>query len=317
MIARLSTNYIKSRDEAWTADLVAALARYGHLADCDDECMDLIERCVDSHCSTTEKEIIGSTSLYEVTALQRRFLTTIDVDGSMSGDMYLNLFGNPSLVLLENGPNEWNVYLQMMEAYKHDRKYGNIFKLLRKAAKNKPSSLESLHAGGKGHVKALINDHNENKAAYRNLAKYKIYTVNDCDRTSTDCDYDPTTKSNYRFLCGFEEDAIVDRCNIDTLTQPLYHWHLWRKRAIENYMTPEAYEAVGMNADRYADCDLPERDYLKVDGSLIPGYNKNRIAEVAKSMSHADYESVCDRIGVNGEVLSEIQLFLLKMAKVV
>ena len=91
---------------------------------------------------------------------------------------------------------------------------------------------------------------------------------------------------------------------------------MWKKRAIENYFPPEAYENIGLNADQYKSHNIPERYYKKVDDE-INQYNKKDLENVAASMSRNDYETISDKFMIDGVEISEIRLFLLKMAKVV
>ena len=316
MIAHINKEYIFTCSQEWVALLISTLARNNHLVDCDNGIREFIEQCIRKHCSTIENEFIRTAPFYEITSLKRKHLTTIEVDGSFTQNEYLNLFGEPSLVLLENAPYEWPVYVNMMEIYKKDRQYSNIFAMLRKAAIESPRTLRELHAGGNGHFEAIINL-KEKTPEYKGLTKYKIYPVTDSDRESESAHYQPTPKRLYRLFCGItNKDAEVDRNHIDTFNQPHYNWHMWKKRAIENYFPPEAYENIGLNADHYRSHNIPERYYKKVDDE-INKYNKKDLENVAASMSRNDYETISDKFMIDGVKISEIRLFLLKMAKVV
>ncbi len=315
MIAHIHYQYILGCEPQWTAKLVVTLAANSHIIDCDTETQKWMEQCVNDHAGTTDKELVKNASLYEITSLKRKYLTTIEVDGAFTKDKYLNLFGNPSLVLVENGPYEWPVYQMMIDAYKNDRNYRNIFAVLLNAVNGPHRTLQELHAGGNGSFISLINS-KEDSPEYKGLTKLKIYAVTDSDKASETAPYLPTPKSLYRFFCGCRNKEEVDRTNIDTLNQPLYHWHMWRKRTIENYFPPEKYEIIGLNADQYRSYHIPERYFKKVEKE-INGYDKNNLKHVAQSMSRRDYEAICDKLTINGNTVSEIQLFLLKMAKVV
>lgn len=316
MIAHIDYTYISHCDPAWTAKLIVTLAHNNHLADCDNETKHLIEQCMYQHSGTIDMELVSNTPLYEITSLKRKYLTTIEVDGSFTQTEYLNLFEEPSLVLLENAPYEWPVYKMMMDVYKNDKEYKNIYAVLLKAANGSHRTLRELHAGGNGLFEAIIAS-KEQTPEYRGLTKYKIYPVTDSDRDSENAIYQPTPKKLYRLFCGIDNKKDdVERNLIDTLDQPHYHWHMWRKRAIENYFPPEAYENIGLNANRYRSYNLPERYFKKVD-SEINGYEKKDLQRVAASMSKKSYEAISDKLMINGNEISEIRLFLLKMAKVV
>ncbi len=315
MIAHIHHRYISGCDPQWTAKLVVTLATNSHIIDCDTETQKWMEQCVNDHAGTADKELVKNASLYETTSLKRKYLTNIEVDGSFTEDKYLNLFGNPSLVLVENGPYEWPVYKMMIDVYKKDRKYKSIFAVLLSAVNGQHRTLQELHAGGNGSFIPLI-ELKEKSPEYEGLTKLKIFSVTDSDRESENAAYLPTPKSLYRFFCGLDSKADVDRTNIDTLNQPLYHWHMWRKRTIENYFPPEAYEKINLNADQYRSYNVTERNFKKVEKE-INGYDKNNLKHVAQAMSRSDYEAICDKLIIDGNTVSEIQLFLLKMAKVV
>ena len=315
MIAHIDNKYISGCAHEWTAKLIVALAYNNHLVDCDNETKKLIEQYVHQHSGTIDMEMVNNAPLYEITSLKRKYLTTIEVDGSFTQTEYMNLFEQPSLVLLENAPYEWPVYKKIMDVYKHDKEYKNIYAVLLKAANGPHRTLRELHAGGNGLFEAMIALKEQNE--YKGLTKYKIYPVTDSDRDSENGIYPPTPKKLYRFFCGIDNKKDdVDRSLIDTLNQPHYTWHMWRKRAIENYFPPEAYEKTGLNADQYRSYNLPERYFKKVDNE-IDGYEKKDLERVAASMGRKDYEAISDKLTINGIEISEIQLFLLKMAKVV
>lgn len=316
MISHINHQYISSCAPEWTAKLVVTLATNNHLVDCTNETKDLIMKCVHQHSGTIDIELVNNAPLYEITSLKRKYLTTIEVDGSFTKNEYLNLFGKPSLVLVENGPYEWPVYKMMIDTYKKDREYKSIYEILLRAIEAPHRTLQELHAGGNGIFEALINL-KEESPEYKNLTKYKIYPVTDSDRESENASYQPTPKKLYRLFCGISSKTdIVDRNLIDTLAQPLYNWHMWRKRAIENYFPPEAYEKIGLNAEQYKRYRIPERYFKNVEKE-IEGYEKKNLKNVAASMSRKDYEDISDKLIIDGNTMSEIQLFLLKMAKVV
>lgn len=322
MIAHIDKEYIQGWDLKWIAELIATIAENRHLIDCDNEVTAIIEKCVKTHCSTVQSELINNTPIYEITSLKREHLTTVNVDGTLTQQQYLNLFRLPSLVILENDSYEWPVYTMMMGTYKRDREYQTIYKLLRIASTESPCTLIGQQAGGNGMIKETIES-KESSPDYNGLTLYKVYAVTDSDRDSDSAQYGPTQKSVFRYLSGIvDKNSDVDRRLIDTLHQPHYSWHMWRKRAIENYFPPEAYEALGLNAINYRNLSPSERSYVKlgkVDNGapIITGYKKKDLKRLAENMSRDSYERICDKIQLENKQISEIRLFLLKMAKVV
>lgn len=317
MIARIYKKYIQTCAPKWVALLVATIAGNRHLIDCDNDVKNLIGKCVKEHCSTLESELVNNTPIYEITSLKRRFLTTVVVDGTLSITQYINLFSQPSFVLLENAPYEWPVYKKMMETYKRDREFQTIYELLRIASTQSPCTLCEIQAGGNGMFEATI-DSKETSPDYKGLTRYKIYAVTDSDRESDSAQYGATQKKLYRYLSGInDKGADVDRTIIDSLHQPHYIWHMWRKRAIENYFPPEAYEALGWNADQYRSLSPSDRSFVKIEDPVVKGYHKKDLEKLPENMSREAYENLCDKIFIDGSWISEIRLFLLKMARVV
>lgn len=313
MIAHLNTIYVRSQSDLWLSRLISSIVANNHKIKCDNDVTKLIENAVNRHCGTLERELFSNASLYEINALMLNNMTIIDVNGSLSSDQYLNLFGTPSLVLLENSPYEWPVYKMMIDVYKQDRQYGNLFKMLKKAVSPTSETLKSLHAGGNGLFVEMIQL-KESESDYDGITKYKIFAVTDSDRIGENCPYDGTQKKNYKFLSKKEGD--VDRKFIDTLNQPHYHWHMWRKRAIENYFPPEKYEMENLDAQLYKSILPPDRFFLKVEDH-VKGYHKEDLSRIARHMGRNDYESISDSIYIEGNEISEIRLFLLKMIRVI
>lgn len=59
-----------------------------------------------------------------------------------------------------------------------------------------------------------------------------------------------------------------------------------------------------------------DRDYLKIS-EKIAGYSKDKLPSLTSKMSRKKYESGLKHFYVNGEDLSELQLFLLKLVRII
>jgi hypothetical protein len=90
---------------------------------------------------------------------------------------------------------------------------------------------------------------------------------------------------------------------------------MWYKRSIENYFPNEAYEYLGLNTDSITDTTA-ERDYLNIE-ECLRGYKKHKLPLLTCAMSRKKYEDNLKHFNVNGEDLSEIQLFLLKLVRII
>ena len=92
---------------------------------------------------------------------------------------------------------------------------------------------------------------------------------------------------------------------------------MWYKREIENYFTDDCYIKENVDVSGFPTVSN-QRDYFEIDKSSAPGYDKPLLSSVAEHMSRSDYDMIASKkFLVNGELLSEIQLFLLKLVKII
>ena len=103
--------------------------------------------------------------------------------------------------------------------------------------------------------------------------------------------------------------------DVYTLKQPGgWTWHMWYKRAIENYFPEEKYTELGVNVDEAVHSPY-KYDYFNI--GKIYGYKKSMVPDLSHRMSRADFEKVVKHFIVDGVQMSEIQLLLLKFVKLV
>ena len=311
MIFKIDKTYAKTIEGATLSDLCCKMIEKGHYIDCESDTRSLIEKSIQSNASKTQMEWFRCFKGFSITAELRKYLTTISVDGNTySLDDLNRMIGKESRVLVENGPYEWNAFKKMIGVFERDRKYKNLFQLLVKARNNK--YLLDLHCGGCSMIIALINQ--QEQGEYQNVFTVKSCTV--FDRDTNDVSYSREKNSLFRFFCNKDCTSIKEE-DIYTFNQSPYHWHMWYKREIENYFTDECYAKEGVDVTDFP-ADLNDRDYFAIDKSSAPGYDKPKLSSVAEHMSRADYDTIAPRkFTVDGELLSEIQLLLLKLVKII
>ena len=154
----------------------------------------------------------------------------------------------------------------------------------------------------------------QEQGPYENVFSEKSCIVFDRD-TDDDVSFDSNKNALFQLFCNKKSDSVTDQ-DIYTLNQNPYHWHMWYKREIENYLTNDHYEENGVDVSGFP-TELKQRDYFKISES-VPGYHKSKLSVIAEKMSRADYESLGLRFfTVNGLQISELQLFLLKLVKII
>lgn len=237
----------------------------------------------------------------------RLYLMTIDLS-AYSQDLQ-KLIELPSELLVENALFEWDFYKLLPEIYKHDPQFKNMFSLLSKAIKH--HRIVPLHGGGFNQYNLLLQQ--KNSSSYANVFQKKCCAIFDRD---TDDALTFSTKKNslFQFLCGKQAEQMNDS-DVYTLKQPGgWTWHMWYKRAIENYFPEEKYTELGVNVDEAVHSPY-KYDYFNI--GKIHGYKKSMVPDLSHRMSRADFEKVVKHFIVDGVQMSEIQLLLLKFVKLV
>ena len=133
----------------------------------------------------------------------------------------------------------------------------------------------------------------------------------------------------FRFLCSKEAAQVVDSDIYKLDFGNGYVWHSWYKRAIENYFPKIEYGKLGLDMTDYPDDDSynyvkfpieetvqwKRKHKTKPDKQRI--YQKNMMKDIGVSMTLKDYEKNLKSFDIQGIQLSELQLFLFKLAEIV
>jgi hypothetical protein len=290
-----------------------------HLIDCASaDLRNEIMKCFGDNDHRRDDVRKMSQSLFDITDEQRRYLTTIDTSKYRLEKLFL-LAGEKSRLLIENGPYEWSIHKRMASAYTKDSEFGNVFGWIDRAI-NK-HDLHCLHGGGVSTFDALIDM--EEKECYPDGVFAKKHVIVFDRDTDSATKYDPNQNTLLKRLCGKKSGQVTEQ-DVYTLDQQPYIWHVWYKRAIENYFTDEQYEKCGVNMRdfRYLSRDREKRDYYNLGEELKSvGYHKSQMAHIAKEMKMKDFERGLHTfdIEIDGETrkVSEFQLLLLKIARII
>lgn len=316
MIFKIDSNYANSIQGSALSDLCCKMMKHGHFIDCDGNTFTLIEKSILGNASKTQKDCFMNFKGFGVsgclTKELRTYLTTIIVDGNTySLDDLDRMVTKESRVVVENGPYEWPVYKAIIGTFERDRKYGNLFRLLVNARNRK--YLTDLHCGGVGMIVPMVEQ--QEQGDYENVFSLKSCIVFDRD-TADNTYFDKNKNALFAKFCDKKNDAVTGQ-DIYTLNQFPYHWHMWYKREIENYFTDDCYIDEGVNVTGFPS-DLNLRDYYLIDKSSAHGYEKSLLSSIAEKMSRSDYDTMASKaFSVDGELMTEMQLFLLKLVKII
>jgi hypothetical protein len=269
--------------------------------------MDIIRASIEKHGSTTQKELSLQYKGFDISQEVRKYYSTIIVS-DFSQEELNTLISKDSKVLIENGPYEWPIYQNIIGTYGNDRRYKNLFRALKEAQKE--GRISCLHGGGHTTYIRIIEQNNQ--ADYRNVFQHKACIVFDRD-TDDATSFDKEKNPLFRFLCGKDSSTLTNN-DIYGLNQQGYIWHAWYKRTIENYFPDRQFSNIGVDTSSIP-TDSLMRDYYKFGN--LPQYDKNKLKDLKEGMSRSDYENGLKHFIVNDEDISELQLFLLKLVKII
>lgn len=312
MILKVDNEFFEKFKEPDIADICYYAAEYGHFIDTIPPNRMKLQQNVNLHCSTSQKDIFkyAKKRFSHLTSEHRQYLTTIN-GSSYDIDTLKRILKSPARLLLENMMYEEPVYKCMISSYKHDRTFGNMFAMLEMAIKK--NWIEFAHGGGFGSFeKYLIT---MDKGEYKSIAKLKFCTIMDRDQDSAIL---PTNRDSlFRYLSDGKDHESLEDSDIYTLTFQGCVWHLWYKRAIENYFPDKCYIACGYNPAVIWPPIPADRNYKKIITEGIGKFQKEDLSCLPLSMSRKDYEIGLQHFNIEGKDISELQLFLLKLVKII
>ena len=306
MIFQIDDKLLAHFKGAKLSDLVSAIMDGQHYIKCRPSIRKVIEEAVLANASTTQYERFQSYQGFDIPTQYHLYITTLNLSDFEDSQVEA-LVSRPSWLIVENELNEWPVYKHMMYQYRKDRKFGDFYEMLLQAA---DKTLIPHTTGGYGQFQQALISHDA-EGQYQGTLRYKSCTLVDRDTDGPNL-YDANKAKLYTFLSGKEFNELTDE-DIYSLDQPHYIWHMWYKRAIENYFPVESYRAIGANIEKIPDTE-EERDYLKYNDDI---YQKKDLPRLTTSITRSKYEETLKKFPFNGEQISELQLFLLKLVKII
>lgn len=318
MIFDLSHKFVCNTDNQILSDLISSISEHGHyILVSYTDLETIMEDALEQYASATQKGCVADATCWDFDKHLQSVLETIDA-ASYSIDQLKVLASADPILVLEN-EYEMDVYRQIIDEYSHNA-IGGI-KSTAKILKDRINIDSCIPAGGYAGVRPILTRHNAGR--YSGLLNKKSVTI--IDRDTDSFEKIPERKDVFQFLQ--ESDASISNNDIYTLDQPLYRWHMWAKREIENYLTNECFSAENCDTTAlptehayHKISDHPAIEEKDLKSSLfvfVQGYKKANLANIAKRMTYQDWEASAPRFNVNGKDISEIELLLLKIAKIV
>lgn len=318
MIFHIPTSFLQKIKSPDLSDLAYEMARNGHFIKVDKDGYRMIRDAVREHGSTNQKECFFShTEIFDISTSLFSGLRNYWVDENSSVKDLRFMVTEPARLVTENANHEWPVYKHLIDVYRSDPKYGDLFAVLKKAKDN--HRITGDHAGGSGELLKTM-DRDAYLSGDDNLRLLKTCVLFDRD-TDDDTYFDGHKNSLFRRFVGKDHTTISDN-DIYTLSHDVPVWHMWYKRAIENYIPNEQYVYGGFDISGILTLTNKERDYALLGGNgstnpLIAGYDKKALPGLIAGLSRSKIERNLKHFNINGEDLSEMQLFLLKLVKTI
>ena len=308
MIFKINQAFYDSLSAPVRSQLYCDMIQHGHYVDCHPKLREMFYSDIDIHGSTLQKKMKEKDPSINIPTSFKGFLTIIDVN-SVSFKQLLAIVSKPALLMVENEANERQVYYEIVRKYaKKDKSFKSLFVKLADAMDN--GDLDVDQAGGYSQLAPLFESHD--KVKYHGVAQMKICMLADRD-TKNDTYFDGNKNAFFNFVLGKNSDKVTD-ADIYTLNQATYIWHMWYFRAIENYFPPKQYVAVGLDPSK-VDEEVVDWHYKNLNS--LPGYEKKNLSMLTKGMSYDDFEEGLKRFPPGDESQSEMQLFLLKLVRII
>ena len=309
MIFEIDEQIIAKLSGSELSDVICCIMKNNHYVLCTPKVHQYIEDAIVEHASTTYKSIFYESSMFTPTTQLKQFLPTLDLSGFSKKQISV-LVDSPSLLLVENEVNEWPVYCEMIRRYaKYQRDpFHNIFMLLNRATDR---TLKARNGGGYGQCIQIIEFLNARE--YEGVLKYKICVLFDRD-TDDNHTFDSNKNALFQFLCHKEAKQMKDEDVYSLQQASEYTWHMWYKRAIENYFLDEVYESNGVDVSELK--NSLNRDYYKICEENIPTYHKDLLPKLVSGMSREKFEQNLQVFATSVGDISELRLFLLKLVRI-
>lgn len=309
MVFTVSLKYLQGQDGNKIVEWMRGCLLNYHYIECDASCIQYIKGVMDLKASEKDRALLSkSRETFDVPVEIKDRMQIIKAN-NYSMDILIVLSSEPAVMILEN-LRELDVYKAIAQAYCKDRTYGWLFQHLCKRMQS-TKAFSGRQAGGFGDIKMLLNSLDD--GGYVGQARVKAMSVFDRD-TNSASEYDANKNHLFLLFLDKKSDSVEEK-DIYSTTPQFYHWHMWYKRAIENYFSVNQFKGAGCRLKPDYDREKSE-DYMPVNDRYFD-YNKNKLGKLTKGMTFQEYERRLKSFDVNGQFLSEFQIFLFKIMQIV
>lgn len=312
MIVNITNNNLSHFKETEWASLLFDIVKNAHFVQGDRNAIKTVVGYGKYHCSTWQKKLIVAWEgqHQHLTDELKTFLTALDVS-KFSYTQLHTILHEPSYLMVENLPYENIIYKSIIGIYSKRSEFKNLFTLLDKAKET--GYLKFYHAGGYGNEMPLLEFFD--KYDYKDVVKLKFCVLMDRDtESSTDL---PDQRDNLFLYLSGKDKSHLTNSDIYNFTSP-FNWHIWYKRAIENYFPETQYQNIGIDTTQFPVGANANWDYREIK---YGGYKKKRLPQLTVGMSRSNYEQELEHftITINGEqrYMSEFELLLLKLVRII
>lgn len=313
MIFRIDPRFIDSCPRPRLSDIACAAARNGHYLRTDRRSRCAIRDAVRDHGSTTEKQRFKAhTSMFDPAGNLSRFLRTVEITDDFPPNSFLYLVAGKARLVLENANHEWRVYKYFIDLYSNHRELGDCLSLLRNAKEKK--TIKALHSGGCGEMLKIADSEPLNHDG-KNLRLLKTCIVFDRD-TNDGNTFDDKKNGLFSRLADKRHDNITE-ADIYHLKPASPVWHMWHKRAIENYFPDSQYHRIGCDVSGMSGLRPEQRDYFKIENKSVKGYDKNSLDLLIEGCDREMLEANLKKFHISDRQYSEMELFLLKLVRII
>lgn len=291
------------------AFFICRVMEHGHYIDAARDVITNLESLIEQYSTPAMDELFkANIEMLSPTDDMKEWLTTINLADYDKLQRRVLLF-KPAELLVENAPNEWNVYKRIIEAYANDRRFKKYIAIMKQ--KIAGFNLVPENAGGAGNIISVFDL--KNSGEYYHLYKMKCCVVFDRD-TDDETHYDSNKNRLFERFCDGKNNTTVTDDDIYRVPgEGDYMWHMWYKRAIENYFPANQYTDLGVDVTEALVTDYSY--YHFEDGKN--GYDKTMMARIGTGMSCSDFEDNTKKFQVDGFPMSEMLILLHKIAKII
>lgn len=313
MIVKIDRDFLKGDDKLLEANVfeLCEIIDFGHYLDVEADVLDEFIGIIDNHANDCQCRLVClAIQMFNKEKSLRSYLTTVNFSDYSKKQRKVLLLTESEL-LVENAPNEWSIYKNLVSYYTKEPTIKNVAVYLNRAIKGRMIKSENL--GGVNVIPDMLK--HKNKHEFDDLYKMKVCVLFDRDKENG-TDIDRNKIHVFEALCnGIEFEKLNNKLIYRLDFGEGYVWHMWYKRAIENYFPREKYVELGVDMDSFKDT-LPY-DYKKFDKDTPKGYKKDLMQSISDGLSYKYFEENTEHFDVDDRKLSEIQLLLLKIAKIV